>query len=278
MLNAATKTISAALLLALAASCGDNEKEQASALLTEAKEAVTNGDFVRAQTLIDSIKSAYPRVIDVRKEALHLHTRVTEGLTLQRLSEVETEWAQLTMRADSLQNYMRRVDNPLEPYFIAATAQPSAVGTKDGLQARMSPEGIFYLVSTLRSKPVKSTAITVSTGGESASTPAVAHDGERNDRSMGAEVITFMSGECEGVGKFISEHRDEPITLTFTGSSDYSMKMPQSMVLEVVRTYDVAANLRALRAAALEKTKLERAVDIARTQAAKTYVVPDSTR
>lgn len=285
MLNAATKHIrfirNGAVfgLTLLAAACtGNGDKEKATLLLDEAQKAFEARNYVEALALTDSIKSAYPKQIDIRREALHLSTRATEGLTLMRLQQADSLTAVLGAQGDSLQRLMKFVSNPIEGYYIAASADPSKFFGTNGLQARVSPDGGFTLMSSLKAKSVRSTAIEVSAGGEKASTSAVAHDGERNDRSMGAEVITFIGAECDSVGRFISRHIDEPMTLTFIGSGTYSMPLPAAQAKEIAIAYDYSTLTRRFKVATLEKERLTRAVDIARSQAARTYVEKDSVK
>ena len=136
----------------------------------------------------------------------------------------------------------------------------------------------MQLGASLKTKSVKSTSVTVSAGGREASTSVVSHDGERNDRSMGAEVITFMGVECDSVGKFISENTDRDIKLTFNGASSYSMTLPSKEAREIALAYDYAATIRRFKVASLEKERLSRTVDIARSQASRTFVEKDSTK
>ncbi|MCM1077724.1 MAG: hypothetical protein NC411_10240 [Bacteroides sp.] len=271
-------SLSAVMSLALmACSCGGNgDTEKAQALLDEAQSAFEAKDFSRAITLTDSIKNAYPREIDVRREALHLSTKATEGLTLQRLQQADSLSAVLAVRGDSLQRLIKFVPNPIEGYYVAASVDPTKFFGTNGIQARVSPDGDFYLMSSLKTKKVNSTSIEVSTDGGSASTSTVAHDGERNDRSMGAEVITFIGAECDSVGHFIADNSNRPITLTFIGSSTYSMPLPEKQVQETALLYDYATTLRRFKVASLEKERLSRAVEIARSQAARTYVEKES--
>ncbi len=93
---------------------------------------------------------------------------------------------------------------------------------------------------------------------------------------MGGEVITFIGAECDSVGHFISNHSSEPITLTFVGNSTYSMPLPEKQAQEIALLYDYATTLRRFKVASLEKERLSRAVDIARSQAARTFVEKDS--
>ena len=282
MSNAATKHILSAKSFAIAGltlmavACGNGDRDKATLLLDEATRAFEAKNYTEALALTDSIKNAYPKEIDVRREALHLSTKATEGLTLQRLQEADSLTAVLGAQGDSLQRLMKFVSNPIEGYYTAANVDPTKFYGSNGLQARVSPDGVFTLMSSLKAKSVKSTAIEISAGNEKAMTSTVAHDGERNDRSMGAEVITFIGAECDSVGRFISSHVNEPLTLTFVGSTNYSMPLPEAQAKAIALTYDYATTLRRFKVAALEKERLSRAVDIARSQAARTYVEKDS--
>lgn len=277
MFNAATNTsrplVSALAALSILASCsGSGDKAKAEALLAEATAAYDARNYAGAITLTDSIKSAYPAEIDVRRQALHLATRATEGLTVQKLQEADSLVAVLGVRGDSLQRLVKFVKNPIEGYYTGASTDPESVGAVNGLQARISPDGDFYIISSLKGKPAKSTSVTVSCNGESASTASVPHDGERNDRSMGAEIITSMGVECVSLGRFINKHRATLMTLTFNGSSSHSMPLPAIQASEIATLYDYATTLRQAKLASIEKERLTRMLDIARSQAAKTYI------
>lgn len=285
MLNVAIKQLKAikntavAGLCLLAVSCGGNgDAEKAGRLLDEARRSFEAGQFAQAIALTDSIKNAYPREIEIRREALHLSTRATEGLSLKKLQEADSLTVVLGIVGDSLQRQMKFVNNPIEGYYIAATADPMKFVVSTGLQARVSPNGDFYLISSLKGKSVKSTSIEVSSNGAKASTSVVPHDGERNDRSMGAEVITFMGVECDSVGNFVSRHVNEPLTLTFVGTGTYSTPLSAAQAKEIATAYDYATVTRRFKVASLEKERLTRAVDLARTQAARTYVEKDSVK
>ena len=53
-------------------SCKDEDRGvvQAQALLDEARSETTNGHFDRAYSLLDSMRTAYPKAVDVRRAAL----------------------------------------------------------------------------------------------------------------------------------------------------------------------------------------------------------------
>lgn len=259
------------MLAALVACSGDNEKKLAQALYDQAEEAIDAAHYSTAVMLIDSLKTTYPRQIDIRRRALHLTARAGEGLALQRLQSADSLLAAVTAESEAMRDQIKQVDNPVEKYYVAASAKPAEFIGSDGLQARLSPDGQLYIISSLGSRKVKSTAVAVESTGERAETSSVAHDGERNDRSMGAEVITFMGVECDSLANFIAAHAADPITLTFMGEKNYSMTLPKSQAEEIAVVTRYATLLGRGRAAVVEKEKQQRILDTARSQAARTF-------
>ncbi len=271
MSNAAIKYFAlASAMLCMACSSG-NEKEKANALYNEAAAAVENNDFNRAIMLVDSLKSAYPGQIDIRRNSLHILARANEGLALRRLESADSLVAVIQVDIEAMSNDITEIDNPVEKYYVVKGTDPSKFYSKDGLQARMSPDGDLYLISSLASRKVQSTSIAVECDGRRAVTATVAHDGERNDRSMGSEVITFMGAECDSVARFIAENADRKITLIFEGSKPFSMTLPESQANEIATLTRYAGLVRQLKGAMIEREKQSRILETARSQAARTF-------
>lgn len=257
---------------------GNGDKDKAEALLSEATTACDAGKYELALSLTDSLKRAYPEQIDTRRKGLHITAKATEGLTLRNLERADSTLAVLGERGDSLSHLVKWVNNPIEGYYVAAGASAAPVSSATGLYARVSPEGDFYLISVLKSPAVKSTSVTVSCGADQASTATVAHDGERNDRSMGAEVITFIGSECDDAGRFIADHAGQPVKVTFNGQRSHSATLSSTQAAEIATLYNYATTVREAKIAAIEKTRLERMLDTARSQAARTFVESDSVK
>lgn len=281
MYNAATKPsflLTIAILLgSLLSACGDGgEKEKAELMLKEIQAACDSHNFERALALTDSLKKNFPKQIEARKQALHLASIATEGLTLQRYERADSLLAVLGARGDSLRHLIKFVSNPIEGYYVPANVNPQAFVGTNGIQARVTPGGDFYIISSLNAKSVKSTSVSVSAGGASASTSSVGYDGERNDRSMGAEVITFMGVECDSLGHFIADNRNAALTLTFSGTGSYSMPLPSAQAAEVALIYDYASTIRNFKLASIEKERLGRALEMSCRHSAQTFVEPDS--
>lgn len=272
IIKSALSYCSIALLSVILSGCGKSSSEDATILLRQAEEALESKNYEVVILLTDSLKSAYPKEIDLRREALHLSTRAVEGLTLIKLQEADSLSALFQAKGDSLSRYIKYVPNPIEGYYVASTADPvSFIGT-DGIQARITPDGDFYLVSSLGSRKINSTSLSVTDGVSSATTSTVNFDGERNDRSMGAEVITFITAECDSVGMYIFTHRNAPLKLTFNGKSSYTLTLNKKQIDEIASVYDYATTIRNFKLASIEKEKQTKALEIGRSQAARTFV------
>ncbi|MCM1163330.1 MAG: hypothetical protein NC339_03665 [Muribaculaceae bacterium] len=281
MCNAAIKAIiitASLLVLIFSPSCStDNGEKEASALVQEAAHALEVHSYKQAKLLVDSINHAYPRAIEARRQAMHIGARAVEGITLFNLELSDQQLAILSARADSLKSLVKYVSNPIEGYYVAVGANPDDILNVSGIQARLSPEGDFYLISTLKGKGIKSTSVTVTADGDTASTSAVGFDGERNDRSSGQERITFIAAECDSVGRLIYYHPTSKVTLTFNGEggATSSLTLPQKTVRQIATLYDYALTMRRARQASLDKEKYTRALDTSRSQAARTYIEED---
>ncbi|MCM1519960.1 MAG: hypothetical protein NC098_04165 [Lachnoclostridium sp.] len=272
MSNVTTKILAGIVPALMLASCsGNSDNEKALSLYAEAEEAIETNDFNGALMLIDSINKAYPKAIDVRRKSMHLKARVNEGLALARLESADSLAAVLQAEIDSMSTGLELIKNPVENYYVAKGVNPSKFIGTDGIQARMSPEGDLYLMSSLGSHKVESTSITVGCNGEEATTAVVNYDGERNDRSMGAEVITFMGVECDSVARFIADHAGEKMQLTFNGKTSYRMNLPEQMAEDIATLTRYAMKVRALKSALVNKERQKKILDTARSQAARTY-------
>lgn len=257
----------------LMVSCGgSDEQRQAESLFIMAETAAQNGDYQQAMSLLDSLDSTYPKQIEHRKKGAHLRATTLEKATIASIERNERQIAEAKLRNDSLSQFIVKVDNPIEPYFVAKSMAGKSIVGKTGIEARMMPDGALYLISSLSGPKANHESVSVSVGGETASTSVIAHDGERNDRSMGYEVIHYMPAECNALAAFIAKHRSEEIELTFNGKSQRpKIKLDQQSRDAVATLYEAAATVTEQRRLQLENTKLERQLQMSRDHAANTF-------
>lgn len=82
--------------------CGPSEQEKAQNLLYQAQTAYDNHLYQRSQTLIDSLRSAYPHELQLRRKALYLSRRVMEGEMLDSLALADSTMVEIQARCVAL--------------------------------------------------------------------------------------------------------------------------------------------------------------------------------
>lgn len=251
-------------------SCDSNGEKPAAKLLEEAKECSNAGQFTEAMVLIDSLNKTYPGAVKARRESTALMPEIMEKATLAELSVADSMVAVLQLQGDSLKSGIEYVNNPIEGYYVGKGAKNIDPNSTPGIHGRLSADGRFYIIAT-SPKAVKSTSVSVLVNGAEAVTSTVKFDGERNDRSSGREIITFIEAECDTVGKLIAKYPGNEVTATFHGTGTAEMKLPAKQVKAIADLYNAAAIIRESKLAQLRKSKLEKRLEVARSQMARTF-------
>ena len=121
---------------------------------------------------------------------------------------------------------------------------------------RMSPEGAFYTYIFGTQRHSLHCSGSVGPGCGSVRTPDVPNDGERNDRTLGAELITFFPAESDSIGNFAFVNSDKEITLTFVGErGKRSTKLKPEQVSAMAQLYAASQVYTRARMLALRKNK-----------------------
>lgn len=90
------------------ASCGNREKEQAAQLLSEARAHFEEGALDAARADIDSIKKAFPNIVEARKGALKLHQEIELKAAQDELVKTDSL---LQIANKELEDLQKEVDN-----------------------------------------------------------------------------------------------------------------------------------------------------------------------
>lgn len=269
MLHVKTKLMAMALSAVIVAGCSNssaNDTEMAQSLYNQADSAFMAGNYVAAKELLDSIDGAYAAQIETRRKGMVLMSRVREGLTMRELEHTDSLLAVTLVRNDSITSTLKRVNNDVEPYFIVVGQGDIRPGS---LTARMSPDGDLYIISCVKSGPLH-TSVSVSVGGEQASTVSVAPDGEQNDRSGGLETIHYLGAECDSVAKVVARHADEPVTVSFNGRKTITVTLSRERASSIASLYNLSKGIREIKALTLKKEGLEKQLELTRQQLART--------
>lgn len=283
MFNAVTKLsrigLTAAMAVAVASCGGDSAVRQAEQLYAEAQNLKAEGHFEQALTLLDSIDHAYPSAVDVRRQAMSLRPLLIEQVTNRQLEIADSLAAVGAYRLDSLSATATLVSNPIENYFVPKAEGRVDVSSVAGLHARMSSDGRFYLVVTSPGH-LRTTSVSLTANGQTVSSPQVAYDGERNDRSGANDVITLIEGECQELGSFVVANVDAPISVTYSGSQSVVRQLSDAQKRGIADLFETATLIRERKKQELEKQRLERMLQTVRSQIARTATdtVADSDR
>ncbi|MDE6651526.1 MAG: hypothetical protein K2K08_03860, partial [Paramuribaculum sp.] len=214
--------ISSAISVAVLASCGSSKEKEANELLTIAQTQLQSEQFDSALATLDTLDTRFAAEVSVRREGLKLRPKIIEKQSLKQLEVVDRQLAELIIESEKLKDALKHVPDAFEGYYTTVKLAGKIPAEKSGLYARMTTDGLFTVVAS-STKSALSEGVTLTAGGVSVSTPSVAHDGERNDRSRGVEIINFMPGECDTLGSFAAAHAGNPFTLTFNGEKSYSI-------------------------------------------------------
>lgn len=270
MYNVVTKIL---LIVAIffIASCADRDKKNAENLLIESEAAIISNNYSLAIVLLDSIETTYLAQVDVRRKAMHIRPKAIEGATMQNIEKNDSIIAILQAVYNSMSSNFETINDKrlVEPYIVAKKANKSLFETT-GIQARITTEGEFYVISSLVGNPIKHTSVSLLCGGNEVTTATAAYDGDRNYRSGNTEMITFISPECDTLGIFARANADKSITLRFNGNKSKSMKMSRDDINSFAITHEYASIISDLKSAFRRKEFLEQQLLLARDQIART--------
>ncbi len=275
MLNAVIKflsIISILIAMCLMSSCGDDSNKRAESLLTSAEESFANHDFDKTLTLLDSIDRAFPKAIEIRKKAMNVRPKAIEGALVNKIALNDSILAINLLIGDSLCRNLTKVDNPIEPYYISKSdANAVSQYTIEGLHGRVAPDGMFYMIASSKGK-TPFTTVTLESDNQSAQTTVVNPDGERNKILDSNRVVTYIAGECDAIGKFLTTNPSATVKVSLK-NGDKTIKqfiLSKNQQKGIIETYLTAETFKKCHLLQIEKNKLEKQLTLSRQQIANT--------
>ena len=255
--------------ISLLSSCGKKEKESRE-YLSKAKMQYESELYDSALSTLDKLDRNYASELKVRREGLRLRPHIMEKLSLKSLESIDRQLASLMIESEKYKDSLKHVQDAFDGYYTTVELVGKIPAEKSGLYARMTSEGIFTVIAS-STRSALSEGVTLTSGGASVSTPKIANDGERNDRSRGVEIINFMASECDTLGSFCADHAGENITLTFNGEKPYSMPLAKEQAEALAKVHAVSKVFTSLRKVQNEKNRLEKQLMISRSQQARSF-------
>lgn len=264
--------ITAAGIMLLSSCGGQKNNPEAEALLDQARNAYNAADYSLATTMLDSLQHNYPDQIELQKQGMALRPQVIEAVAIKQMAEIDSLTQVDLATIESLKSSLKwvKTEGMIEGYWIAPQAYNPAFMNSNGIEARVSEIGQFYLVSSLNPSKLNHTAVAVTIGGETARTPDVAYDGESNYRIGGGEVITFSPEQSDAIGKLAASFGGNTPAgqLTFIGKGNKKVALNQAQTSAIAQAYRYSSAVIRARDNAVERKRLEKTIETARRQAA----------
>lgn len=262
--------LTAAAVLATASCGSDKEHKAAAALSAKADSLMKAGNFEAAIELYDSLNHAYPKEIDLRKASDAKRARAIEGLAQSQAPLLDRAIDSLNSVIAGLYPDFNREQSSsaLNAYAVhKSLAGQKTVGTA-ALQPRINIEGndvsdTPWSIAVFAPSNIGLSSVNVTTAsGQSFTLDAFSNDGQ---------VGSIVTSVAEPLGKYLSEHPDDPATaFTLNGKKGKAQgKLTPAFSTATAASYNYALAKQQLRSTLINREKIERRIVIAREQAAK---------
>ncbi len=273
MLNEVIKlsaVVAAVSILGLSSCSSESETARAARELYEQAEACNlAGEPAKALMLLDSIQNAYKGETDWQRAAMKFRPTVMISASEQQIQAVDDSIAMLEQQYNEALPKMKRIADArlVEPYFVDKATYNAEFMNTTGIQPRVSEIGQLYFVSSANPGGIKHTGFTLSCDGESVQAGPVPYDNEMNYRINGSEVVTYSPEQSSPIGEFAVAHPGQSMTLTLTGGKSKNLKLNSKQVEAIVNCYNFSQSIVEARQLAFERERLNRQLEIARSQA-----------
>ncbi|MFI3240198.1 MAG: hypothetical protein R3Y22_06370 [Bacteroidales bacterium] len=278
-------TYLAAITLAIAAtitSCNSNKDTQlATELLDNAELSFKQSNYESTIIILDSLKSKYPRELDIQRQGLYLRTMTNEQLVLAEIRANDTIIQQLSeqkQRLDKQFSFVKTKDM-VEGYHVVKNIQPLI--NRTGFEARIDQQGNIYIVTLVHGNSLKHTRISVSAGdGTVAATDDIAYNGSTNyrfnDNGVNNEMVTFRDMQCDSLNRYIKENSNKTLKLTFIGDKRHTITLSKSDKNMIINSYNYSQAIINGRNAEAKKIYLDKKLKIAESQITKSAQIKNS--
>ena len=262
--------LTAAAVLATASCGSDKEHKAAAALSAKADSLMKAGNFEAAIELYDSLNHAYPKEIDLRKASDAKRARAIEGLAQSQAPLLDRVIDSLNSVIAGLYPDFNREQSSsaLNAYAVhKSLAGQKTVGTA-AMQPRINIDGndvsdTPWSIAVFAPSNIGLSSVNVTTAsGQSFTLDAFSNDGQ---------VGSIVTSVAEPLGKYLSEHPDDPATaFTLNGKKGKAQgKLTPAFSTATAASYNYALAKQQLRSTLINREKIERRIVIAREQAAK---------
>ena len=262
-------------------SCSESPQELAQRSLQSARLAYEHGDYQSAKNQIDSIKILFPKVFDVRREALKLMREVE----LAEQQRCVTYFDSLLVCKREELNKMLQSDDMIfekdEKYqdvgnFMIASQAPMKNLKNSYIRGQVDENGVMTITSIYRGKSISHEKLRVSVGDSFVESSNYINKYVSSHLGVTTERLDFRFGKDDGIGGFIVLNRDKNIKVELIGKSIYSYVMRQDNVNAIVRLFDLCVLLESIHEIEASKQETERHIEFIKRNISKSQINKDS--
>ena len=250
-------TLGIAMLTMMLAAC-NADKKNAGDLFQRAEMSFAVGNFNLAKLQIDSIRTLYPKAIEVRKAAIGLMQQIDlqeQQKTLAYLdSMMQVKQVALDAVKDKFTFEKDTAYQEIGNYFYPTQVVEKNAG-RSFLRAQVNERGEMLLTSIYcGAANIHHTAVKVSAGGDTfAQTPVSTDSYETTDLGRVIEKADYRLPNDGGVAAFIASNSEKKsLVLEFLGEKNFKTQMPASDIKAVTEVANLARVL-----AGMEKIRKE---------------------
>ena len=232
------------VLAALLTACGSDDKK-AGELFQRAELSFADVDYSLAKLQIDSIRTLYPKAIDVRKSAVRLMQQVDLKEQQKTLVYLDSVMAVKQAELDSIKGrFVLEKDTVYQEvgnYFYPTQVVEKNIG-RSFLRGQVNELGEMSLTSIYcAGGNIHHTAVKVTAGDLFAETPASLDSYETTDLGKAIEKADYKLGNDGGVIAFLVANRDKKnIRLEFIGDRNYKTVMQPNDVKAIAELSELA--------------------------------------
>lgn len=258
-------------------SCSGN-KEAAEDRYDQASSLYNKGEFNLAKREIDSIKTLYPKEFDVLRKSIRLMRQIEMKEQERNFQYCDSMLTEMTVKSEQLKKeFIFQQDKEYDKIgrYIHKSLDLDRNINHNYLRAEVFENGTLQLISVYNgTRALKHNMIRVSMkDGSFAETSAIPFDGGRNyrfkDGDMNHERVTFNLQNDGGVTNFISQFKDQPITLLFIGDQKEATQLLPVQKNAISTSLELSATLQAMQTLVEDKRLAEAKLNILKKKEAE---------
>ncbi len=242
------------LFAAAFCACGPSDADRAAGLLSEARSAYAQGHINEALTLLDSIKTAWPREVEVRRQGMAFEDSVRLAVNRRIVETTDSLIAEASAKIDSVAS-VRFIYEKTEydelGRFVPKGTQVTDNDRKSYIRAEVNEYGHTRLISTYAgTAELGHAALRLSlSSGESVTTAEIPYNDGANYRyrvnEMYYEAVTYTDEKDGGALAFAALHVGETVKAVLLGGKKEMAVAVSSRDLQgLAATFELSVLLR----------------------------------